>query len=255
MSPDRERSAAERSIRTYKPRRGRVTERQTRGITQGAAYLLEDTTPLRAQWNPAGDLVMEIGFGTGDSVATMAAADPSVSILAIDIHTPGIGDLLARIVDMNLTNVRVMSGDALDVLTSGIEPESLAGVRLFFPDPWPKVRHHKRRLVSPTNVALIASRVRTGGFWHLATDWAAYAEWMGNLLDVSPLWTGGTIARPEWRPITRYERIARAEGRSVTDLLYTRTATRVDRGSPPLSQSTFPRPPRKDDPHLDTPDM
>ncbi len=254
MSDAVEQHRTERSIRTYKPRRGRVTERQTRGLALGSAYLLEATVPLVQQWQPDGDLVLEIGFGTGDSVVMMALTDPQTSILAIDIHTPGIGDLLARIVELDLTHVRVISGDALDVLEVGVAEDALAGVRLFFPDPWPKVRHHKRRLVSPGNVTLIASRVRPGGFWHVATDWLPYATWMRDLLDESPLWTGGEITRPDWRPITRYERIALAEGRAVTDLLYTRTTTCADRGSQPSSQSTPAKPPRRDGPHPGTPD-
>lgn len=243
-----------RSIRTYKPRRGRVTERQARGIAVGSAYLLDPEMPVVEQWRPSGDLVMEIGFGTGDSVAMMALADPQTSILAVDIHTPGIGDLLARIVDDGLSNIRVISGDALDVLGSGLEKDSLLGVRLFFPDPWPKMRHHKRRLVSAENVDLIASRVRPGGFWHLATDWAPYADWMRRILDASPMWRGGEIDRPRSRPITRYERIAISQGRKVVDLLYTRTTTRADRGSPPSSLSTSATPTRTGDPDLDTPD-
>lgn len=217
----------EREIRTFKPRRSRVTNRQARALENSSAPLLEfrdKPLDLVATWPGLEDIVLEIGFGTGPSTVAMAAAQPELGVLAIDVHTPGIGDLLYRIERDGLTNVRVLEGDALDVLSAMIPPSSLAGVRTYFPDPWPKARHHKRRLVQSTNAALVASRVRTGGFWHLATDIADYAEQMIETLEASPHWAGGIIERPEWRPITKFEQQAIDAGRSRTDLMYLRTA-------------------------------
>jgi tRNA (guanine-N7-)-methyltransferase len=214
------------SIRTYKPRRGRVTPRQATAIGTADDLLLELTDaplPIALIWGGA-PLVLEIGFGTGGPTAQMAAADPSVGLLAIDVHTPGIGDLLHRVRSEGLTNVRVMEADALEVLRLMIAPDALSGVRTYFPDPWPKARHHKRRIVTPSNATLIGSRCRVGAFWHLATDWAPYADSMRTVLDAHPMWSGGIIERPDARPVTRYEETALRQERSITDLLYTRCA-------------------------------
>lgn len=211
------------TIRTYKPRRGRVTPRQAAALAIDDDLLLavsEQRLDLDAMWSGR-PVVVEIGFGTGIATTAMAAAEPGMGILAIDVHTPGIGDLLHRIRDEHLTNVRVIEGDALVVLNDMIAPESLAGVRTFFPDPWPKARHHKRRIVTPEHATLIGSRCRVGAFWHLATDWREYAEQMREVLDAHPMWSGGVIPRPD-RPITRYEAIAIDQGRAITDLRYTR---------------------------------
>jgi tRNA (guanine-N7-)-methyltransferase len=138
------------------------------------------------------------------------------------VHTPGVGELLHRINEEDLTQVRVIEGDAVVVLKQMIPAGSLAGVRLYFPDPWPKARHHKRRIVQPEYATLLATLVRPGGFWHLATDIADYAEQMIEVLEASPEWIGGVIDRPDYRPVTKYESIALEAGRPITDLLYTR---------------------------------
>ena len=209
-------------IRTYKPRRGRVTTRQAEGLHEGTEFLidaddLEPTAPL-ARYD---DIVLDIGFGMGEAVEVLARTEPRTGVLAIDIHTPGIGDLLHRCIHSPLPNVRVMSADALDVIPR-IAPAALTGVRSFFPDPWPKARHHKRRLVQQPVLDLIASRVRAGGWWHLATDWAEYAEVMLEEFAASPHWSGGIIERPTWRPYTRYERTGLREGRTAIDMWFTR---------------------------------
>ena len=152
-------------------------------------------------------------------VYVLARAD---GVLAIDVHTPGIGELIARLQESETTNVRIIEGDALAVLSSRIEPESLAGVRTWFPDPWPKARHHKRRIVQPAVVDLVHSRLAAGGWWHLATDWAEYAEYIEAVFAADPRWTGGVVPRPDWRPVTRYERRAIRDGRSSVDLVFTR---------------------------------
>ena len=203
-----------------------MTQRQEAGILDGRDYFIEQPTgPLNLDSALPGydDIVMDIGFGTGEATAQMALDEPRMAILAVDVHTPGIGDLLHRCAHTPLPNVRVMSADALEVLTS-LPEDSLAGVRTYFPDPWPKARHHKRRLVQQPVLDLMASRVRAAGFWHLATDWAEYADAMQVEFDAHPMWAGGVITRPDWRPKTRYERNGLSQGREPIDLMYTRVS-------------------------------
>lgn len=213
------------TIRTYIPRRGRVSERQATAISEADGLLL----PMGAETLDLGEIfaglpvILEIGFGTGSATVTMAAAAPDLGILAVDVHTPGLGDLLYRARESHLTNIRAIAGDGLVIAELMLAESALEGIRTFFPDPWPKARHHKRRLVTPTNAALLASRTKVGGFWHLATDWQPYAEQMQEVLEASRQWTGGVIPRPKDRPITRYEATAIRERRSGTDLWYRRT--------------------------------
>lgn len=215
------------TIRTYKPRRGRLTPRQRAAIEIDDGLLLRtgEVGDAIAAW--AGPVVLEIGFGTGSATAIMAAADPATLIVAVDVHTPGVGGLLHRVREQGLANVRVVEGDALVLLREDIVQEAgalgpLAGVRSFFPDPWPKARHHKRRLVTAPHARLIAAAVRPGGWWHLATDWASYADAMVEEVEASGAWIGGVIARPAERAVTRYEEFALADGRPITDLRFTR---------------------------------
>lgn len=213
------------TIRTYIPRRGRVSERQATAIAEADGLLL----PMGAETLDLGEIfaglpvILEIGFGTGSATVTMAATAPDLGILAVDVHTPGLGDLLYRARESHLTNIRAIAGDGLVIAELMLAESALEGIRTFFPDPWPKARHHKRRLVTPTNAALLASRTKVGGFWHLATDWQPYAEQMQEVLEASRQWTGGVIPRPKDRPITRYEATAIRERRSGTDLWYRRT--------------------------------
>jgi tRNA (guanine-N7-)-methyltransferase len=205
-----------------------MSARESRALVEQAAFLLpSEGAPLdlAAMWGQDTPVVVEIGFGDGLATAVMAAADPGTGILGIDVHTPGVGDLLDRIASARLLNVRVMEADALGVLASRIPAGSLAGVRSYFPDPWPKARHHKRRLVQAAVLDLVASRVRPGGTWHLATDWDDYSHAMQDCFEADPRWTGGVIPRPAARPVTRYERRAVRDGRQITDLEYHRTPT------------------------------
>lgn len=212
------------TIRTYKPRRGRVTPRQAAALAvdDGLQLPIDGHALDLATLFGGRAVIAEIGFGTGSSTAAMAHADPEIGILAIDVHTPGIGDLLHRIRSEQLANVRVMEGDALEVLRTMIPEGALAGVRTYFPDPWPKARHHKRRIVTAEHATLIGSRCGIGATWDLATDWAPYAEWMVDVLDAHPMWAGGVVDRPDWRPVTRYESTALHQGRAITDLRYVR---------------------------------
>lgn len=211
-------------IRTYKPRRGRITARQARTLDARHRRLLPADAPIDLA-DLFGDLpvICEIGFGTGVTTALMARDRPDLAFLAIDVHTPGVGDLVARIDEDGLTNLCVIEGDAIAVLRDCIDAGALAGVRSFFPDPWPKARHHKRRLVQHERIQLIASRVRAGGTWDLATDWAPYAEHIEAQMALEPQWQGGCVPRPDWRPVTHYESLGLEQGRAIRDFRYVRT--------------------------------
>ncbi|MFY1599211.1 tRNA (guanosine(46)-N7)-methyltransferase TrmB [Micromonospora sp. WMMD737] len=169
-------------------------------------------------------LVLEIGSGMGDTTAEMAAADPDRDYLAVEVHTPGIANLLDLVDRHGLRNVRVAQGDALD-LVAGLPEASLAAVHVFFPDPWPKSRHHKRRIIQPAHVALLRSRLVPGGTLHCATDWAEYAEAMRQTLDADPGLANahdGFAPRPAHRPVTKFERRALRAGRPIFDLIHRR---------------------------------
>lgn len=170
-------------------------------------------------------LVLEIGSGMGEGVVGMAAAEPGRLWLAVEAHVPGVAGTLRLVAEHGLTNVRVAHGDALELLQDRIAVGALDAVHAFFPDPWPKVRHRKRRLVTPPHVALIRSRLAVGGTFHCATDWAEYATQMLEVVDGDPGLEnphGGFAPRPPHRPVTRFERRARAEGRPVADVIAVR---------------------------------
>jgi tRNA (guanine-N7-)-methyltransferase len=174
-------------------------------------------------------LILEIGSGMGESTAALAAAAPDVDHIAVEVFEPGLAQLLMRIADAGLSNVALLRGDAVALLRERVPPGSLAGIRIFFPDPWPKRKHRKRRIVQPEFVALAASRLAPGGTLHLATDWDDYAVQMRAVCDGEPLLVntaadepGGWASRPEWRPVTKFEQRARVEGRAVHDLVYRR---------------------------------
>lgn len=171
--------------------------------------------------DPASDWVLDIGFGTGEPVERSALDEPERSIIAIDLHIPGVGDLVHRIESAKLTNVVVIEADARQVLPA-LPPNGLSGVRTFFPDPWPKKRHHRRRLVNESFTRELARYVQPGGFWHLATDWPDYADQIAAIVTASDLWRGGVIPRPDHRPVTRYERNALAAGRAPIDMWFER---------------------------------
>lgn len=187
------------------------------GLDVGEALL--DRTGVFGRDAP---LVLEIGFGMGETTAALAEAEPHRDVLAVDVHTPGAGALLHELSRRGLTNVRVLLGDALDVLTEMLAPGSLDEVRVFFPDPWPKARHHKRRLVDASFASLVASRLRPGGRLHCATDWAPYAERMLAVVAGEPGLHNpyaGFAPRPPWRPVTRFEAQGLAKGHEVFDVI------------------------------------
>ena len=166
-------------------------------------------------------VVLDIGIGFGDSLTTAAAADPNTDLIGADVHTPGIASTLARIESMGLANVRLLHGDAI-VFLARIAPESLAGIRIYFPDPWPKVRHRHRRMTTAANIERFVSLLQRHGTLHIATDSSDYAAGTQRICDAHPELAGGVVDRPDWRPITRYEEKAIAAGRAAIDLLYHR---------------------------------
>jgi tRNA (guanine-N7-)-methyltransferase len=170
-------------------------------------------------------VVLEIGSGMGETAVAQATADPGRDYLAVEVHTPGIASLLDQVATAGLGNVRVVRGDALELLRHRLAPESLAAIHVYFPDPWPKSRHHKRRIIQPAHTGLLASRLVPGGVLHCATDWPAYAEAMLAALRAEPLLENtvdGYASRPDDRPVTRFERRGLTAGRPIADLIFRR---------------------------------
>ena len=220
-----------RPVRSYVLRQGRVSNAQERyhesmmqtvGVPFSGQIL--DMAELFGREAPC---IVEIGFGMGESTAAIAKAHPENNYLGIEVHTPGVGHLLKLVGEQGLQNLRVMNTDAVEILQQRIAPASLDRVQLFFPDPWHKTRHHKRRIVQPDFVALIASRLRIGGVFHMATDWENYAQQMAQVLKTSPDFHNLAenppySARPATRPLTKFEHRGLNLGHGVWDLLYTR---------------------------------
>ena len=191
---------------------------------------IDETTPIALDrsslFGRVGPLVLEIGCGMGEAMLAMAAADPGRDYVGVDVHTPGLGAMLARAEIDGIRNVAVARGDAVELLRHGVGPASLDAINVFFPDPWPKARHHKRRLIRPEIVALMRDRLRPGGVLHLATDWVHYAEQMLDVLTADPglrNTSDGYAPRPPDRPLTKFERRGITAGRSIHDLVFVRT--------------------------------
>ena len=232
MSED---TGAHPRIRSYVLRAGRVGSGQARALAEVGPRCLLPFQPqvldldavfgrVASESSPVPH-VLEIGFGMGEGLVETATAHPDTDFLGVEVHTPGVGALLKQIGERGLTNVRVIQHDAVEVLERMIAPDSLAGVRVFFPDPWHKKRHHKRRLIQPPLVALLASRLAPGGFMHLATDWQDYAEQMLAVLSAEPLLANtGTdfVPRPDTRPLTKFEQRGIRLGHGVWDLVFRR---------------------------------
>lgn len=214
------------SIRSYRIRGTRITEGQRvakRALQQVHGISVTDQKLHLAEIFPtAKKIIMEIGFGMGEATAIIASNSPQNAYIAVDLHPPGIGKLLLRIEEAGLTNLKVIEDDVHVVLPYMIEDQSLDGVHLYFPDPWPKSKHHKRRIVTPRFLELVASKLKPGGYFHLATDWVPYAESMERVFSKSTQFSGGVIAKPDWRPVTRFEGQGIDKDHRVTDLLYFR---------------------------------
>jgi len=219
-------------IRSFVMRAGRMTDGQQRGWDAGwCRFGLQMTTgPLDwdATFGGQGKRVVEIGFGMGDSLIAMAQAAPETQFIGIEVHKPGVGRLFAQMEALGLDNIRVYADDAVVVLRDCVADDSLDTLQVFFPDPWHKKRHHKRRLIQPDFIAMAIAKLRPGGTIHLATDWQPYAD---HMLDVMEAATGvmntagsGAFAdRPSWRPETKFERRGAKRGHGVWDLLYRRS--------------------------------
>ena len=213
-----------RRIRSYVLRQGRTTPSQQRALEDlfprfGIAYAAAALDP-RAVFGRAAPLVLEIGSGMGETTAAIAQAHPETDFIAVEVHGPGVGSLLKKIGELGLANLRVIRHDAVEVLETMIPDGSLAGIHLFFPDPWPKKRHHKRRLVQPEMAALLARKLAPGGVLHAATDWAEYAEHMESVLGAEPLLE--RLPAGASRPMTKFERRGLKLGHQVRDLHYRR---------------------------------
>jgi tRNA (guanine-N7-)-methyltransferase len=212
------------SIRTYKLRGARITPAQEGAIERlGERFLLplsKDPIEVRKIFPTATRRVLEIGSGMGEATAEMAQAEPDTAIIAIEVHKPGVGSLLWRIEKMGLQNIRIVHGDVNEVLSEKFVDESFDEIRIYFPDPWPKLRHHKRRLLQGAVLPLLARKLRTGGLLHIATDWQPYAEWMKAEFAQSPDFQGGEVKRPAHRPLTRFEEQGISKEHRVTDFYY-----------------------------------
>jgi len=219
-----------REVLSYSRRGSRFTPRQSEGWT---THHQEWVVPDEAVDDPGfawstwfgreAPLVVEIGSGIGEATAALAAARPAYDILAFEVWRPGVADALARVADAGADNVRFCTVDAVWSVEHLIRSGELAELWTFFPDPWHKKRHHKRRLVTAEFAKVAAARLAPGGTWRLATDWADYAEHMVEVLDAEPALEGGVVPRWEERPVTKFERKGLSAGRVITDLAYTRT--------------------------------
>ncbi len=220
-----------RPIRSFVMRGGRLTVAQQHaldelwphyGIEQRETVLDSDD-----YFDQQADIIVEIGFGNGKSTWRMAQLEPDINFIGVEVHEPGVGQLLMALDEHHIENVRIVNEDAVVFLNKRIAPESLAGVRIYFPDPWPKKRHHKRRIIQPEFVELLASCIRQGGILHLATDWQPYADHMLEVMAGSKDFrnlsaTGDYCDRPQWRPRTKYEERGENLGFEVRDMLFER---------------------------------
>ena len=222
-----------RTIKSVVLRAGRISPRQQHGLDNFLpAYVMP---PPDTRWDiPAcfrrdADIVVEIGFGMGASLLEMAKQRPDLNFLGIEVHRAGVGSLVASLHDDAITNVRVAPYDAVEVFKTAIADNSLTGIQIFFPDPWPKKRHHKRRLIQPEFVRLLVQKIKVGGFLHCATDWQDYALHMESVLSAEPLLQnqhvgGGFSERPVTRPLTKFEQRGQRLGHGVWDIIFLRNA-------------------------------
>jgi len=210
-------------------RQGRFSPAQQKAYAEllprfGVAYA-QQPLDFRVLFGRDAPVVVEVGFGMGETTARIAQENPGVNYLGIEVHAPGVGSLLRQVEASGLENVRVVSHDAVEVLRDMVPPASLAGIHVFFPDPWPKKRHHKRRLVQPAFAALAASRLAPGGYMHVATDWEEYAQQVLEVLAATPGLVNtaeGFAPRPATRPETKFERRGLKLGHGVWDVFFRR---------------------------------
>ena len=226
-SPDELR---QRSIRSYVVRAGRMGPGQVRALASLGPQFVLPFAPTEhdfaASFQRKAPQVLEIGFGMGDATAQIAQALPSTDFIGVEVHTPGVGALLKRIGELNLHNLRLIQHDAVEVLQHMVAPASLAGIHVFFPDPWHKKKHNKRRLIQPAFVQLLTGRMAPGAYLHCATDWQPYAEQMLGVLSAEPGLRNtatGYAPRPDYRPLTKFENRGLKLGHGVWDLVFEKT--------------------------------
>ncbi len=222
-----------RRVRSFVLRAGRLTEGQSRALKELWPLYGVDTSEDKLDfWTLFGNeqpVIMEIGFGNGDATWQMASAHPEENYLAVEVHRPGVGHLLLKLEEHAVSNVRIACEDAVELLDKRVPVASLAGVRIYFPDPWPKKRHHKRRIIQSRFVDLLVEKMLPGAILHMATDWEPYAEHMLEVMhnrqdfeNLSP--DGRFVSKPDWRPVTKYEKRGERLGHGVFDLVFRRTA-------------------------------
>jgi tRNA (guanine-N7-)-methyltransferase len=219
-----------RRIRSFVLRQGRLTKGQERAIeTVWPQFGIDYTENLldlsQVFGRNASKKILEIGFGMGESTAKIALTLPDCDFLAVEVHTPGIGSLLKKIEELALTNIRIIQHDVVEVLQNMLADNSLDGVHIFFPDPWHKKRHHKRRLIQAAFVKLLCSKLKTGAYIHVATDWQEYAEWVLEVLSAEPQLQNTAqdyAEKPSYRPLTKFENRGIKLGHGVWDLVFTR---------------------------------
>jgi tRNA (guanine-N7-)-methyltransferase len=214
------------SVRSYSIRGSRITQAQRAAKDELQAIygiaIEEKKVNLKEIFPTSEKIIMEIGFGMGEATAIIAKNHPNNAYIAVDVHPPGIGKLLGRIVENGLTNLRVIEDDVHIILPHMFEDESLDAIHLYFPDPWPKKKHNKRRIVNAGFLALIHPKLKKGGYIHIATDWVPYAVSIEEVFAASTLFSGGVIEKPESRPVTRFEGQGIDKDHQVTDLMYFR---------------------------------
>jgi tRNA (guanine-N7-)-methyltransferase len=220
----------QRRIRSFVLRQGRLTKGQEKALTDHWPQFGIDYTPnlidlTQVYGRQASLKILEIGFGMGETTAKIAQSMPNADFLGVEVHTPGVGGLLKLIGELSLSNVRIVQHDVVDVLNHMLEDGALDGIHIFFPDPWHKKRHHKRRLIQAEFVKLLCAKLKSGGYLHVATDWQDYAEWVLDILKVEPLLeniASDYAPKPEYRPLTKFENRGIKLGHGVWDLIFTR---------------------------------